>query len=184
MPGTTSCFDQIRPKLGLTNRLTNDLLCHASMEEVQPVIDFFRQATQVEPDVERRVRDMIDLESHIEKPPYHVIPLVAEMGLQCLHFVPHLCWFEHGDSCFLKWNVCPAVKIRSTRSNRFDELFWAQDPGYALHKDQRNPAIGKEHTQPGRRKRFVSPSMISTSSSSTLWMLSAAETTLPSQLEV
>lgn len=38
-------------------------------------------------------------------------------------------------------------------------------------------------TQPGRRKRFVKPSMIKTSSSSTSMMLSAAETTLPSQLE-
>ena len=80
----------------------NDLLLQASLEEVETVVDLLRQSAQVEPDVERRVGSVVELESHSLQAAEHVVTLLAEVVLQGLHLVADFSRLQHGNGCFLE----------------------------------------------------------------------------------
>ena len=80
------------PKETRNQTRTDHLLRQTRMEEVQPIIDCLGQTAQVQPDVERAIWYMVDLESHIEQSPQYVVTLVSKMQLQGFHFFAHELW--------------------------------------------------------------------------------------------
>jgi hypothetical protein len=106
----------------------NDLLLQAGLEEVEAVIDAFRQRAKVQPDVEGRVGRVVELEAHVRQAAENVVALVAEVGLQGFHLVAHFGRLEHGDRGFLEGHVGATVEVAAAGADGFDELLRADDP--------------------------------------------------------
>lgn len=143
--------------------------------------------SEIEPQVESRIRDNGDLEPHLSQAANNIISLLSKVGLQSFHLFQYRIWLQHRNRSLLEWDVCTTIQVTSTRSNSLDKFFWSHDPRYSsirryLKSTQRMQDIPILH--PGSLKRFVSPSMSSTSSSSTSTTFSAALTVVPSQSEV
>jgi hypothetical protein len=107
----------------------DDLLFQTSLEEVQTIVDAFRQRRQVQPQVEGAVRNEWDLEAHRSQSVNDIVSLLAEVMLQGTHLVLDLVGFEHGDSSLLEGNVGASVEVRSTRADSLDKLLGSDDPG-------------------------------------------------------
>ena len=45
--------------------LTYDLLLQALLEEIQSIVNSLRQASQIQPDIERRIRNELDLKANL-----------------------------------------------------------------------------------------------------------------------
>ena len=110
-------------------RRTDDLLLQAFLKEIQAVVDLLGQVAEIQPDVERRVGHILDLEAHVLEAAQHVVALRFEVCLQRFHFLEDVARLEHGDGSFLEGNVGAAVQVRATAANGFDELLGTDDPG-------------------------------------------------------
>jgi hypothetical protein len=161
----------------------DDLLFQASFEEVQAIVDTFGQRRQVEPQVEGAVGDEWDLEAHRCQSVNDIVSLLAEVMLQSTHLVLDFGGLKHGDGSLLEGNVGASVEVRSTRADGLDEFLGSDDPG-------NSPARKTEtlcQTVDDQNVCFVLERIVGCQtfldipSSSTSSMLSAAETTVPSQ---
>lgn len=166
-----------------THALTYDLLLQALLEEVQSIVDFLGQTPQIQPNIERRIRDELDVKADLLQTAKDVIALVAEVPLERFHLLEHLVGLEHRNRRFLEGYVGSSVKVRAAGTDSADEGFGSNDPGDTLKGGQLKLLewFGDFITHPGRRKRLVRPSIKITSSSFTSMMLSAADTVVPSQ---
>ena len=111
-------------------RYDNGFLFQTGLEEIQPVADALWQVTQIEPDVEGRVRNMSAEESDTLEPVDDIVSFALEMCLQGFHFFQDFVRLEHRDCGFLKGNVGASVQIGSAGPNGLDEFFGADYPGY------------------------------------------------------
>lgn len=112
--------------------LTYDLLLQALLEEIQPIVNLLRQAPQIQPDIERRIRNELDHKADLLQTFQYVIALVAEMPLERFHFLDHLVGLEHGNRRFLEGYICSSVEVRSTGADGADEGLRSNDPGDTL----------------------------------------------------
>ncbi|KAI6804529.1 aminotransferase [Hortaea werneckii] len=106
----------------------NHLLLQARLEEVQPVVDPFRQLLEIQPEVESTIGHIGQLEPHARQPLHHIIPLVAEMPLQAAHLIADLRRLEHRDRGFLERHIGPTVQVRAAGPEGFDEGLGPEDP--------------------------------------------------------
>lgn len=124
----------------------NHLFVQTRLEEVEAVRDRPRQALEVEPQVERRVRHELDGEAHVAQALHDVVALGAEVVLEGDHFLLHERGVEHGDGGFLEGDVGAAVEVAPARADamggelvgwlrgdgrgdeRLDEFLGAEDP--------------------------------------------------------
>lgn len=90
---------------------TNHFLLQAPLHEVQPIIDLLGQTPQIQPDVESRIRHILDLEAHLLQPPEDIVALHLEVRLQRFHFVQHLRGLEHVNGGFLERHIGAAVEV-------------------------------------------------------------------------
>jgi hypothetical protein len=109
----------------------NDLLLETRIEEVESIVDALRQAGEIEPQVERRVGHVRELEADFLETSDDEVTLGAEVHLQRAHLVADLGWREHLHGGFLERHVAAAVDVGAARSNGFDEFLGAEDPCYA-----------------------------------------------------
>ena len=112
--------------------LTYDLLLQALLEEVQSIVDLLRQTPQIQPDIERRIRNELDVKANLLQTAKDVVALVAEVPLERFHFLKHLIGLEHWNRRFLEGYVCSSVEVRSTGTDSANEGFWSNDPGDTL----------------------------------------------------
>jgi len=70
----------------------NDLLLETSLEEVESVVNTFRQVRQVEPEVEGRVGHVRELEADFLETANDEVALGAEVHLQSAHLVADAGW--------------------------------------------------------------------------------------------
>ena len=112
--------------------LTYDLLLQALLEEIQSIIDLLRQTPQIQPDIECRIRNELNLEANLLQPAKDIIALVAEVPLERFHFLKHLVGLEHGNRRFLEGYVRSSVEVRAAGTDCADEGFGSNDPGDTL----------------------------------------------------
>ena len=112
--------------------LTYDLLFQALLEEVQSIVDLFGQTSQVQPNIECRIRNELDVKADLLQTAKDEIALLAEVLLQRLHLLEHLVGLEHRNRRFLEGYVGSSVKVRAARTDSADEGFGSNDPGDTL----------------------------------------------------
>ena len=115
----------------------DDLLLEEQVEEAQSIQQRFirqrrLQGREVEPDVERAVRDILaaGTEPNLPEALEDVVPLHLEMSLQRNHLRVDFGRIQHANRGLLERHIGAAVEIASARSQRFDELLGADNPGY------------------------------------------------------
>lgn len=106
----------------------NDLLLQTGLEEVQAVRDGLGQTLEVQPQVEGRVRHVLDDEAHLAQTTDHQVALVAEVALQVHHLVLHEAGLQHGDGGFLEGVGGTSVEVRTTGADGGDVLLGTQNP--------------------------------------------------------
>ena len=119
-------------ELRCMHALTYDLLLQALLEEIQSIVDLLRQTPQIQPDIERRIRNEFDVKANFLQTAKDVITLVAEVPLERFHLLEHLVGLEHRNRRFLEGYVRSSVEVRSTGTNGADEGFGSNDPGDTL----------------------------------------------------
>ena len=112
--------------------LTYDLLLQALLEEIQSIVDLLRQTPQIQPDIERRIGNELDLKANLLQTAKDVVALVAEVPLERFHFLEHFVGLEHGNRRFLEGYVRSSVEVGSTGTDGADEGFGSNDPGDTL----------------------------------------------------
>lgn len=131
----TRTVKQIPPLCGIEieedARHDNRLLLETRLEEVEAVVDLLRQLLEVQPEVEGAVRLEGVLEAHLLQPADDVVALVAEVPLQRGHLGLDALRLQHRDRGLLEGHVAAAVEVGAARADGLDELFGAEDPGYA-----------------------------------------------------
>lgn len=95
-------------------RNNNDLLFQAGLEEVEAVGNMTRQTLEVEPDVERAVRHVLDHEAHVAETLDNIVSLVAEMSLKGDHLLLYQARLKHGDCGLLERSVGTTIEVRTT----------------------------------------------------------------------
>lgn len=93
-------------------------------------VDWQGQRT-IKPDIEGRVGNEVEFESHSLQPFEHVIALALEVSLERLHLFEDFVGFQHWNGGFLEGNVRTAVEIAPTGPDRLDELLGSDDPGHS-----------------------------------------------------
>lgn len=109
----------------------DDLLLQTGLEEVEAVTDLAGQALKIQPQVEGRVGDVLDVEAHLAQALDHVVALHPEVELQRLHLLAHQLGLQHRYGGLLEGRVGTAVQVRAARADGLDELLGAQNPGHA-----------------------------------------------------
>ena len=127
-----SIQDRQIDELRCVQALTYDLLLQALLEEIQSIIDLLRQTPQIQPDIERRIGNELDLKANLLQTAKDVVALVAEVPLERFHFLEHFVGLEHGNRRFLEGYVRSSVEVGSTGTDGADEGFGSNDPGDTL----------------------------------------------------
>ena len=112
--------------------LTYDLLLQALLEEVQSIVDRLGQTPQIQPDIECRIGNELDLKANLLQTAKDVVALGAEVPLERFHLLEYLVGLEHRNCRFLKGHVRSSVKIRAAGTDGADEGFGSDDPGDTL----------------------------------------------------
>lgn len=107
----------------------NDLLLQTGLEEVEAVRDRAGKTLEVEPQIESRVRHVLDDEAHGAQTLHDVVTLVAEVVLQRLHLGADQAGLQHGHGRLLEGHVGTTVEVRTAGADRLNKLLGAQDPG-------------------------------------------------------
>lgn len=113
----------------------NGLLPKKRIEEVKTIRDIgglrerWMDRSQVKPDVESRLGDILDAEADRVQARQDVVALRAKVDLEGFHLLVHERRFKHRNSRFLKWNVGTTVKVGTGGAQSLDELFRTNDPG-------------------------------------------------------
>ena len=115
-----------------TQALTYDLLLQALLEEVQSIVDRLGQTPQIQPNVECRIRNELNVKANLLQTAKNVVALGAEVPLERFHLLEYLVGLEHWNRRFLEGYVCSSVKVRAARTDGTDEGFGSNDPGDTL----------------------------------------------------
>lgn len=99
-------------------------LLETRLEEVQSITNGLGQAFEIKPQVEGRVGDGLDVETHVCEAGDDVVALVAEMCLEGLHLCANLVGLEHGNGGFLEGHVGATVKVGTAGADGFDEFLF------------------------------------------------------------
>lgn len=109
-------------------RHNDDLLLQTRLEEVQTVTDLAGETLEIQPQVESRVGNILDVEAHLAQTLNHVVTLGAEVGLQSLHLLADEAGLEHRHRGLLEGRVGATVQVGTARADGLDELLGAHDP--------------------------------------------------------
>lgn len=119
-------------RLRCPHALTYDLLLQALLEEVQSIVDRLGQTPQIQPNIECRIRNELDVKADLLQTAKDVVALVAEVPLERFHLLEYLVGLEHWNRRFLEGYVRSSVKVRAAGTDGADEGFGSNDPGDTL----------------------------------------------------
>lgn len=103
----------------------------------------------------------LHLQTHLLQSFQDMVPLFKEALLQGDLVLLDTCRFQQRNGSQLCWVRCSSVKIAARLPERLDKLFWAN---FKVISDGADPLrrclLVQQHLQPGKRKFFVNPSIM------------------------